>query len=186
MAKRLEPSAVDAGDVSAPVAGARVELSIRPYAAKVRVQRLPGRHRMSPPPLGGVDWDLPPNHASGTEPTHFWLGPDERLIVSTSLSRAALLDTLRPFADPQREFFTDVSSALAIVRVGGRGALSLLATDCTLDLEGGELAPGRCAQTLFAQTSVLVHRRADVEGYDLYVERPTLQFVHDWLQRNAC
>ncbi len=187
MAENLQSAVVDAGNVAAtaPAGGASVEVTIRPHAAKVRVQRLSGHDPVSPSPPTAADWTLRPNHTSGTDPIHFWLGPAEQLIESVSMSSTKLLETIRLRANSNVEFMTDVSSALAVLRVRGPGAAAVLATDCTLDLESADLAPGRCAQTLFAQTSVLIHPLENSAGWDLYVESPAVRFVHDWLLRGV-
>lgn len=188
MVEILQRLVLDTGHVAAtmPRGHPDVDITIRPHAAKVRIQRLAlSDPAMSAAPAPLVDWTLKPNHTSGTDPIRYWLGPTEQLIVSNTMASRMLLEKIRQWTTPGVEFLTDVSSAIAVLRVRGPRASALLATDCTLDLEGADLAFGRCAQTTFAQSSVLIHRLAGFDGWDLYVERPALQFVHHWLQRGV-
>lgn len=165
-----------------------VEVVRRPYIAKVRVQQLPGHdgagalRRLF---AGGasIDWDLEPNRTCGSDPVQFWLSPVERLIVSCTWPAAALRAAVATACAASAEIVTDVSCASAVLRVSGAGAVEALASDCALDLDGAEMAPGCCAQIVFAQTSVLIHRLP--AAWDLYVERPALTFVHDWIVRAA-
>jgi heterotetrameric sarcosine oxidase gamma subunit len=53
--------------------------------------------------------------------------------------------------------------------------------DCTLDLEGQAVPPGACAQTPFAQTTVMIHRPSTSEAWRLFVERYVANHVWDWL-----
>lgn len=188
MVEILQRSVIDTNPVAATMTRCtpQVEITTRPHAAKVRIQLLSAGEPLVPAASAPrMDWSLRPNHTSGTDPIRLWLGPTEQLIVSSSMSSRTLLQKIRPGTHPGVEFLTDVSSALAVLRIRGPGASALLATDCTLDLESPDFAASRCAQTMFAQAPVLLHRLADAEGWDMYVERPALSFVHEWLRRGA-
>lgn len=160
-----------------------VVVSESPPLAKLRVQRLSGTSTAQGSSL--AHWELAANTTTGSDPLVFWTSPVERLVVSASRSIGELCAALAAEPQAAATVATDVSHALAVLRVEGSGALAALATDVALDLEGPEMGPGRCAQTLFAQLPVLLHRPGSALAYDLYVDRATARYGWDWLVRCA-
>lgn len=147
--------------------------------AKVRVQAL--RSRGMPAPTV-TDPRLPdrPNTASGSNPTALWKAPDDWLVYSRTLSPDALINWVAAIPSSAPLIATDVSSSSAIFELSGARAIDVLLRDCTLDLEGNAVPVGACAQTLFAQTTVLIHR-PDQATWLLFIERSVAQHVWDWL-----
>lgn len=181
--ERISVFGTRAGSEPLRVSCARdVTLTERPWLAMLRVQRLPGTEPASGDSM--ARWDLPANTASGSDPAVLWTSPVERLIVCGSQPAETLAELLTE-REAHATIVTDVSHALVALRLEGRGAIGALAADVGIDLEGREMAAGRCAQTLFAQQRVLLHRPSPDEVFDLYIDRATAVFVRDWLVRCA-
>lgn len=108
--------------------------------------------------------------------TILWLGPDQWLWVA---ERARDW----PAAVPA----LDVGDARAVLGLSGARARDLLARACPLDLHPSVFAPGRCAQTTLARTTMLLHLLADEPGlgpsFDLYVARSYADYAWSWLER---
>lgn len=126
-----------------------------------------------------------PNTAVGVDPIALWKAPDDWLVYSQSLSSEALSDWAERIRSEAPLVITDVSSASVLLELSGPRALDVLMRDCTLDLEGDAIAPGACAQTLFAQTTVMIHRPVSTETWRLFVERSVAMHVWEWLLDTA-
>ena len=123
----------------------------------------------------GAGPDLVPNQAFGTDPYWLWLAPDRRLLVA---------EAARP-AEPEGGFVSDVTDGQAVFELTGEHAADLLAMGCTLDANGPDLAPGRCAQTVFAGVKVLLYAHQGRDCIRLHVDRPVAGFLLDWLRQAA-
>lgn len=122
-----------------------------------------------------------PNTSAGDRPVSMWMSPGDWLVYSTMDEAEALNEWVTVVHSEVPLVATDVSSALVVIELSGARAVDILARDCTLDLEGGAMAPGACARTLFAQTSVLIHRPRGLGTWLLFVERPVARHVWSWL-----
>jgi sarcosine oxidase subunit gamma len=100
-----------------------------------------------------------------------WLGPDEWLAVGLPGAAPALIAELESALDGTHHSVVDVSANRAVIELRGEDRLELLASGCGLDLESaGGWVPGRCAQTLFARTQVLLQ---EMEGATRVFVRPS-------------
>lgn len=108
-----------------------------------------------------------PNTIEGNDPYALWLAPGRRLVVGG--------------AAPDGAFVSDVTDGLVVVELSGPRMDELLAMGCPLD--PATLAPGHCAQTLFAGVKVLLYRRGD--AVRLHLERPLAAWLLDWLRQAA-
>ena len=106
------------------------------------------------------------NTAEGQDPVSLWLAPDRVLVVGWT----------RP-AEVAGAFVSDITEGQVVFRLAGPNVAALLAMATSLD--PALLAPGRCAQTLFAGVRGLLYRHGD--GLCLHVDRPLARFVADWL-----
>ena len=126
-----------------------------------------------------------PNTAVGFDPVALWMGPEDWLVYSVSLTADQILDSLRDIITAAPLIATDASPASIVLELRGPRALDILMRDCTLDLEGGAIQAGACAQTSFAQVSVLIHRLAGDNAWRMFVERPVAMHVFEWLSDTA-
>lgn len=151
---------------------------------KLRVQVLRPRGTLS----AAVDpKHLPerPNTTLGNDPITLWKAPDDWLVYSQNLTPEALSDWVGSIESESPVVVTDVSSASVVLELSGPRTLDVLMRDCTLDLEGDAIAPGACAQTQFAQTTVTIHRPVSAETWRLFVERSVAIHVWEWLLDSA-
>jgi heterotetrameric sarcosine oxidase gamma subunit len=111
--------------------------------------------------------DMPANAIEGSDPYALWLAPGHRLVVGGAV--------------PDGTFVSDVTDGMVVIELFGTRTDDILAMGCPLDL--ASLAPGRCAQTLFAGVKVLLYRRGD--AVRLHVERPLAHWLLDWLRQAA-
>lgn len=182
--ERLSPLG---GTEAARYRASGLELVEHPFVAQLRLQTLGvdrDRIREIAALAGGL---LPeaPNRALGDDPWVLWRGPGDWLAYSLTRSFESLA---RAFGEPLAGlplYSTDVSSMYALVELSGERAVDVLMRDLTLDLEGGAIPPGACAQTLFAQVSVLVHRPEPGDRWRLWVDRSAARHLWDWLVDSA-
>ncbi len=165
---------------SAPLIEADFEMRELPRVAKIRVQALRSRG-MNAPCADTQRLPLSPNTALGIDPVVLWKAPDDWLAYSQTLSSTDLCNALRQVPARATLLLTDVSSASVVLELRGPRALDVLMRDCTLDLEGGAVKPGNCAQTALAQVNVIVHRPGDTDMWRLVVERSVAAHLWDWL-----
>ena len=98
-----------------------------------------------------------------------WLAPDRVLVVA---------DTA-PDGAPVGAFVSDVTDGFVVLDVIGANWTALLSMATTLPPEA--LAPGHCAQTVFAGLSLLL---AGCDGgIRIFVERPHAAWLLDWFQQ---
>lgn len=178
----LEAEAVaDAGD-------AGVVMCERAHLGKVILRGAPGDDAFLESALGtlGVALPLEPNTVSAGEGvTVLWLGPDEWLVVTAPGEGAALNRALDVGVAPHGGIATHVTDSRAVIGVSGPRARDVLAMGCPLDLHPQSFGPGRCAQSLVAKASVLIHQRDDGPSYDLYVGRSFATYLWRWLEDAA-
>jgi sarcosine oxidase subunit gamma len=108
-----------------------------------------------------------------------WLGPDEWLVTGPAGSQADLIAELETALGDADRSIVDVSASRAVLDLSGQLVRDVLATGCPIDLHPSVWHPGRCAQTLFDRTPVLLEHLAG-ETTRVYV-RPS--FADDLLDR---
>ena len=67
------------------------------------------------------------------------------------------------------------------ISISGSKARQLMSRGCRLDLEGGNMQAGYCAQTTMAQVGVLLHQSSDEPSYDVFVYSGFARSFFDWL-----
>ena len=99
---------------------------------------------------------------------------------------AGLLASLREALAGVHAAITDVTDGRVAFRVAGPSARDVLAKGCPLDLHPRAFPPGRCAQSLLAKASVLIHLVDDDPergpSFDVYVARSFAQYLWTWLE----
>ena len=112
--------------------------------------------------------DLLPNTIDAGPPARVWLAPDRCLVVAETVT-----------ASPDEYCVSDVTDGFVIFDINGVNATALLAMASPLD--PAVLAPGSCAQTLFAGVKVIVYPHGD--GLRLHVERALAEWLIAWIAR---
>jgi sarcosine oxidase, subunit gamma len=115
-----------------------------------------------------------------------WLGPDQWLVTCPADDVPGLLAALREALAGVHAAITDVSDGRVAFRIAGPSARAVLAKGCPLDLHARAFPPGRCAQSLLAKASVLIHLVADDPergpSFDVYVARSFTHYLWTWLE----
>lgn len=139
-----------------------------------------------------LDLPLDPNTVAGSaKGTHaLWLGPGEWLIVTKADAGARTVKGLTGALGSQHAAVTDVGESRAVIELAGPNARQVLMKACTLDFHPGVFGPGRCAQTLVARASVIVHQTGPAKAtgapvYELYVARSFAEYLWAWLEDAA-
>uniref|UniRef100_UPI003D8FD16C sarcosine oxidase subunit gamma n=1 Tax=Gordonia sp. B7-2 TaxID=3420932 RepID=UPI003D8FD16C len=112
--------------------------------------------------------------------TAVWLGPDEWLLTSTHRTSSEWLAEVERRAGASC-YVADVSGQRTRVELGGAHARTILAHGCSIDLSPRSFAPDEVAQTLIAQTGVILHRSEDHERFVLYVRSSFAEHLAAWL-----
>jgi sarcosine oxidase subunit gamma len=128
-----------------------------------------------------------PNTTAGRgELAALWLGPDAWLLTCPPDALARCIDDLRAALADVHAAIVDVSDGRVGLRLAGPNARDVLAKGCPLDLHPRAFAVGRCAQSLLAKASVLLHLLDDDAGrgptFDLYVARSFAPYLWAWLE----
>ena len=122
-----------------------------------------------------------PNTAcSGEDHAILWLGPDEWLVVGPPDTERELASTLGA-ALPDAAVI-DVTEGYATIRLGGPLARDVLSMGTPLDLHPREFAAGAATSTLFARTTIFLHKISDDPVFDIHVERSQAEYLWTWLE----
>ena len=112
----------------------------------------------------------PANTLHGDDPLTLWLAPGRVMVVAFNVRVL-----------PPGDFVSDITDGQAVWRMSGGNVDAVLAMGTSLDR--ALLAPGHCAQTIFAGVRALLYPHDS--GMYLQVERPLAAFVADWLKQAA-
>jgi sarcosine oxidase subunit gamma len=130
----------------------------------------------------GIALPLEPNTVATVGPRSIlWLGPDEWLVVDTVSPADEIETQVRAAFAPDWGSVTDVSANRSILELAGPHARDVLAHGCSLDLHPRTFGPGRCAQTLFAQTAVILWQTDDVPTFKILVRTSFAAHLARWL-----
>jgi heterotetrameric sarcosine oxidase gamma subunit len=121
-----------------------------------------------------------PNTAAGAHPRLLWTAPLEWTVLDATPAHA---EAVQAACRDVLSHYADLSGARLGLRVLGRDAARLIASECPLDLDA--LAPDRCAQSVFAGMAILVDRRSGEEGFRLYVDVSLAEHLRAWLAAAA-
>ena len=75
----------------------------------------------------------------------------------------------------------DVSANRTVIELSGPRARELLAHGCSLDLHPRSFGPGDCAQTLLAQTAVILWQTDDAPTFKIFVRASFAAHLTRWL-----
>jgi sarcosine oxidase subunit gamma len=106
--------------------------------------------------LGGAfaqPWPSEPGAICGEQPVAAWLGPGEWALFAAAESVRPKVETA---CAGVAHLLVDLSAARRRWRIQGSEAAQVIAKGCSLDTDPRVFGRGRCAQTLLAQTHVLL------------------------------
>jgi sarcosine oxidase subunit gamma len=174
-----------------------LEAAIRPRGVRLGERRLgkielrgdPGDRSFMAAVGRTVDLLLPgePNTTAGRgDVVALWLGSDAWLLTCPPDKVAAHVGALRKALADVHAAITDVSDGRVALRLAGPNARDVLAKGCPLDLHLRVFAAGRCAQSLLAKASVLIHLPDDDAQrgptFDIYVALSFAHYLWAWLE----
>ena len=169
-------------DTIAAPSDAGVHLALLPPRAAVNLRgEATSELRSIVAELAGCGLPLRPldSAAKGTMAA-LWLGPDEWLITGPTDSVALTAKLQRAF---RGKFVTatDLSHAMAVIRLAGPNAGDVLSKGCGLDLHPRVFKPGNVAGTLLARADVVLHQ-VEASAYHLYIRRSYADYLWRWLE----
>lgn len=122
-------------------------------------------------------------YSSNATHSMFWMGPDERLVYSTSQDPAELISALRVGLPSAKSAVVDVSDYYTVLQVSGENARQVLASGTPFDVHPRLFKSGQCAQTRFGNASVLLSCQEDAAGYNLQVRWSFAEYLWGYLCR---
>ena len=174
---------------AAAAGAAEVTLGERPHRCQINLRGNAGDTVFLDAVEGATGLRLPVEAntaATAGDLSALWLGPDEWLIVGPSGRERALADGLREALQGQHVAVTDVSEARTVIAVAGPRARDLLAKGTSLDLHPRVFGPGRCAQSVMARTTMILHQiDADGPTFEIYVTNSFADYLWAWLEAAA-
>ena len=84
-----------------------------------------------------------------------WLGPNEWLITIRR-PEVSIMKDLEDSLSGLHVAITDLTGGQSLLEIGGRQSRDVLSAACTLDLHPDVFMQGSCAQTILAQSNVLI------------------------------
>lgn len=129
--------------------------------------------------LGTTRPEIPNMSERDGEREALWLGPDEWLVVAPAGEGIRLVAEMEWTLDGVPHSVVDVSANRVVLDIAGPTLLALLSKGCSLDLHPSRWPDGACAQTLLAQTNVILqHRDAAMR---IFVRPSFADYLIDWL-----
>lgn len=134
--------------------------------------------------LTGISLPLDSNTwVSSADQTLFWLGPDELMLYSTSISPLDLVSGLRDNLVPGKSAVVDVSDYYTVIRVSGDNARQVLASGTPFDVHPKVFGEGQCAQIRFGNASILLSCQQRAREYDLQVRWSFAEYLWGYLTK---
>ena len=112
-----------------------------------------------------------------------WLGPNEWLIT-VKITEVSIMKDLEDSLSGLHVAITDLTGGQSLLEIGGRQSRDVLSAACTLDLHPDVFMQGSCAQTILAQSNVLITPTfASTVGcvFEVLVRRSYADHVIRWL-----
>lgn len=123
-----------------------------------------------------------PQEKVNNEPTAYWLGPNDWLLVDPTIDADSLKVALRDAAKGYLSVVTDVTDAWSIIEISGNDAPARLAEGCSVDFHDEVFPSGHCALTRLQHLPVIIHRLDDTSRFRILVDRSVARFLWDWLR----
>lgn len=161
-----------------PLQGFASRFASTPNSARVAEERFVAMVDVWVTPAGRATVEA----AAGADASVIWFGPEELLVTSASRGGEELEAALREAVAEHGGAAVDVSAQRTAVRLTGLRARDVLAKSCSLDLHPSVFAPGATAQTMLAQTAVvLIPLAEDGTDYRILVRSSFARHLAEWL-----
>jgi len=108
------------------------------------------------------------------------LSPGQWLFVSAEPNSSGFANGIRTKLK-KNGYLSEQSDARVIFRISGHKARELMQKACRLDLHPSVTSKDWCAQTVMAQTGVIIHQLDEAPTYDLFVYSGFAEDFADWL-----
>ena len=132
----------------------------------------------------GVELPVIPNTVVGSSGLCcHWLGPNEWLIT-VKRPEVSIIKDLEDSLSGLHVAITDLTGGQSLLEIGGRQSRDVLSAACTLDLHPDVFMQGSCAQSILAQSNVLITPTfASSVGcvYEVLVRRSYADHLIRWL-----
>lgn len=125
-----------------------------------------------------------PLEVSGGDPRRLWLGPDRWLLVSDTMTPDVIIDSCNKALAGIVHNAVDYSAGLAVFRIIGQQARTLLASGTGVDLRPDRFPIGRCCRTRLAQIAAVITAEA-ADQYDVYVDRSYETYLANWFAESS-
>ena len=136
--------------------------------------------------LLGITLPEGPQEKVNNEPTAYWLGPNDWLLVNPAPDIDSVSSALRDSAGDATAVATDMTDAWSIIDISGEDAVARLAQGCSVDLHDEVFSSGSYALTRLQHLSVIIHRLDDAPRFRILVDRSVACFLRDWLEDGRC
>jgi heterotetrameric sarcosine oxidase gamma subunit len=114
-----------------------------------------------------------------------WHAPHQWLIATDAAEGPGLVRALRGAMEGHTIGVLDFAGALEGLRIGGTGAMALLAKGSLLDFRDQAFPPGTGARTLFAEQSVFILRRDAASACELFYDWSAEPAIRAWFHAVA-
>ena len=150
---------------------------------KLRLQVRPGAgiNPAAIESLLGIPLPEGPQEKVNDEPTAYWLGPNDWLLVNPAPDIDSVSSALRDSAGGATAIVTDMTDAWSIIDISGKDAAAGLVEGCSIDLHDSSFPSGCYALTRLQHLPVIIHRLDDTPRFRILVDRSVAQFLQDWL-----
>jgi sarcosine oxidase subunit gamma len=130
----------------------------------------------------GLDLPTVPNTVtSAVAVSALWLGPDEWLVVGQPGAEEGITARLHEALVGLHSSVVDVTANRAVLEISGGRSRHLLMKGCSIDLHPRVFSPGRCAQTNFSRTIVILQQTDATPTWRLFVRSSFAVYLATWL-----
>jgi sarcosine oxidase subunit gamma len=162
----------------------RLAVVERPFLGHVNLRGSPRSQPFNRACQSVLGYSLPrkPNtcEANGNSAT-FWLGPEEWLILTPPDGAGPLIARLEATLEGRFYAVNDISSGHTVIALSGSAAPGVVHRGCGLDVHPKVFQSGRCAQTAFAKSSLLLCKWDESPCFELVIRRSFAEYLWLWL-----
>jgi sarcosine oxidase subunit gamma len=125
----------------------------------------------------GLTWPIVPNTVAGEVVRVAWLAPGEWAIFQPA---EEIVAQVKQVCSGHLHHLADISASRRLWRVRGAHSRALIAKGCSLDTHPKAMSAEQCAQTVFAQTSILLVAQATSNAFDIVADASFAGHLRAW------